>query len=206
MYITCLYTSSLAMARGRIGALTKSPSRGQSAMSSGRVLPLTQFVRARDVQDGLGCSRSMAYWHLAQAIGVRPEEQKGRMLRCPLLMWERYAERVFQCRTTTIDSSGARAATDRAIRSGTAGTTTPREGRSPGPRGTQTGAPQPGSAPSGSEMRLSRTTRARAQRRPRRRDRASSPEPQGAGRRGAQGIRNVRLLPGEDRPLAAHPR
>jgi hypothetical protein len=82
-------------------------------MSSGRVLPLTQFVRACDVQDALGCSRSMAYWHLAQAIGVRSEEQKGRMLRCPLLRWERYAERVFQCRTTTIDSSDARASTDR---------------------------------------------------------------------------------------------
>src|SRR5260370_11022680 len=124
-------------------------------MSSGRILPLTQFVRACDVQDALGCSRSMAYWHLAQAIGVRPEEQEGRMLRCPLLRWERYAERVFQCRTTTIDSSDARAATDRSIRSGTAGTTTPRDGRSPSPPGTLTRPPQPGSAPTGSRTRPS---------------------------------------------------
>src|SRR5260370_34174121 len=100
----------------------------------------------------------MAYWHLAQAIGVRPEEQKGRMLRCPLLRWERYAERVFQCRTTTIDSSDARAATDRSIRSGTAGTTTPRDGSSPSPRGTPTRAPPPEPAPSGRAMRPNRTT------------------------------------------------
>src|SRR5229473_4472472 len=133
---------SLTTTHGGTGGLTKSPSRGQSAMSSGRVLPLTRFVRACDVQDALGWSRSMAYGHLAQAIGVRPEEQKGRMLRCPLLRWERYAERVFACRTTTIGSSGARAATDRSIRSGTAGTTTPSEDRSPSPPGTPTGAPQ----------------------------------------------------------------
>src|SRR5260370_38077652 len=125
-------------------------------MSSGRVLPLARSVRAGDVQDALGCSRSMAYWHLAQAIGVRPEEQKGRMLRCPLLRWERYAERVFQCRTTTIDSSDARAATDRSIRSGTAGTTTRREDRSPGPPPTPPPPPPPEPAPIRTPTRLHR--------------------------------------------------
>lgn len=58
-----------------------------------RVLPLTVYVAAADVQRALGCSRSLAYWHLARAAG-RVEGSRG-LLRVPLHTWEEYARRTF---------------------------------------------------------------------------------------------------------------
>ncbi len=52
------------------------------------MLPLTKFVSARDVQEAIGCSRTVAYWHLAEAAAAagRTEKQKHSMLRVPVLV------------------------------------------------------------------------------------------------------------------------
>lgn len=62
-------------------------------MSTARVLPLTVWVAADDVQRALGCSRSLAYQHLARAAG-RETGARG-LLRVPIATWEAYAAATF---------------------------------------------------------------------------------------------------------------
>ena len=90
----------------------------------------------RDVQEAIGCSRTIACWHLAEAAAGagRTEKQKHSMLRVPVLVWERYAERTFPCITKIRGSFVAGERTGASVRSGTAGSTTRRGSRSAGAR------------------------------------------------------------------------
>jgi hypothetical protein len=69
-----------------------------------RLLELTIFVSAADVQRALGCSRSMAYEHLRHAAG-RDFGDRG-MLRVSIPIWEAYVEEVFGCGSTSEARSG----------------------------------------------------------------------------------------------------
>ena len=132
-------------------------------VSPDRKLPLTKFVSGRDVQEAIGCSRAIAYWHLAEAAAGagRTEKQKHSMLRVPVLVWERYVERTFPCITKIRGCSVAGEGTGASARSGTAGSTTRRGSRSAGLQSGPTGELQHESAPDGSAPRLSRVTRPR---------------------------------------------
>jgi len=151
---------SLAAAAGPRACQPLEPRRAGSQ----RTLPLTRFVSARDVQEAIGCSRTLAYRHLAEAAlaAGRTEKQKHSMLRVPVLVWERYAERTFPCITKIRGSFVAGERTGASVRSGTAGSMTHRGSRSAGPRSGPTGELRHASAPDGSATRLSRVTRSRA--------------------------------------------
>lgn len=57
-----------------------------------RVIQLTQYVSATDVQSALGCSRSQAYYHLRAAAGRTDGTRSA--LRVAVHVWERYAKRL----------------------------------------------------------------------------------------------------------------
>jgi hypothetical protein len=59
-----------------------------------RVLPIAVYVSAEDVRAALGCSRSLAYWHLARAAGREPGARG--LLRVSVATWENYARKTFE--------------------------------------------------------------------------------------------------------------
>src|SRR5882762_2082509 len=74
-----------------------------------RVFQLVPCVRASDVINQLGCSRSFAYFHLkrcAQQHLGRGQGVRG-MLRVPVHAWESYWKEVLACGTTHGSTSGA---------------------------------------------------------------------------------------------------
>jgi hypothetical protein len=67
-----------------------------------RRLDLAGYVRAKDVQQALGCSLSHAYEHLRRATG-----KTGRcLLRAPVEVWEAYARLTFGAHATAAGWNG----------------------------------------------------------------------------------------------------
>ena len=94
-----------------------------------RVIPITVFVCAADVERAVGCSRSAAYDHLRRASGRAPGARG--MLRVSIATWESYAEKTWGTEVRAVGSSDVVASGTRTFTP----TKTAKGGASKSPRG-----------------------------------------------------------------------